>query len=122
MGITQKGDWKKTTDFLKKVVPLDVDLSKYGRMGVEALRSATPVRTGRTAASWTYSIEKTQYGVAIQWNNTNVNKGVNIAILIQVGHGTRNGGYVQGIDYINPALQPIFEQMANDIFKEVSAK
>lgn len=122
MGITQKGDWKKTTEFLKKVVPLDVDLSKYGRMGVEALRSATPVRTGRTAASWTYSIEKTQYGVAIQWSNTNVNKGVNIAILIQVGHGTRNGGYVQGVDYINPALQPIFEQMANDIFKEVSAK
>lgn len=124
MGIQQKGDWHKTTEFLKHIVPLNVDsvLHKYGKMGVDALRANTPVRTGRTANSWFYEIVREKGYTSIQWSNSNVNKGVNIAILIQMGHGTRNGGYVVGRDYINPALQPIFDQMADDILKEVSAK
>lgn len=124
MGIIQTGDWRKTTDFLKHITPLKVDsiLDKYGRMGVQALKAATPVRTGKTASSWFYEIVKNQNETSIQWSNSNVNKGVNIAIIIQMGHGTRNGGYVVGRDYINPALAPIFDQMADEIFKEVSAK
>lgn len=124
MGITQTGDWSRTTNWLNKLVPLHVDsiLDKYGKMGVDALRANTPVRTGKTANSWFYEIIKNQNETSIQWSNSNVNKGVNIAIILQMGHGTRNGGYVVGRDYINPALAPVFDQMADDLFKEVSAK
>lgn len=116
-----KGDYKKTERFLEKLlngVRLG-SLDKYGRMGVEALRSATPVDTGLTADSWTYTIERTKDGTGVVWSNTNVQNGVNIAIILQYGHGTGGGGYVVGRDYINPALRPIFDEMANSAWKEV---
>lgn len=95
-------------------------LDKYGALGVRALSSATPVRSGRTASSWYYKIKETSSGPQIIWSNSNVNKGVNIAVIIQYGHGTRNGGYVQGIDYINPSLRPVFQQIARDVWEAAS--
>lgn len=95
-------------------------LDRYGQMGVEALSSATPVRTGATASSWTYEVEQSNGQMSIVWSNNHQNKGVNIAVILQYGHGTRNGGYVRGIDYINPAIQPIFEEIANSVWKEVT--
>lgn len=93
---------------------------KYGKMGVEALRSATPVRTGKTANSWSYEIHKTNGEMSISWSNSNINKGVIIAVILQYGHGTRNGGYVKGTDYINPAMKKTFQRLADDIWKEVT--
>ena len=95
-------------------------LDKYGRMGVEALREATPKDTGKTANSWDYIIEETRDSVTITWTNSNENRSVPIALLIQYGHATRNGGWIQGIDYINPALKPIFEQIAKSAWEEVA--
>ena len=95
-------------------------LNEYGKQGVELLRDATPVDTGKTATGWDYEIEVSSQGVSLYWVNNNVNEGVPIAILIQYGHATRSGSYVQGIDYINPALRPIFESMATKLWKEVS--
>lgn len=95
-------------------------LDKYGKRGVEALRDMTPVDTGLTANSWFYEIIQNENGVSVVWNNSNVNDGVNIALILQTGHGTRNGGYVVGVDYINPALQPIFNELAEAAWKEVS--
>ena len=118
----QKGDFSKLTSFLeraKEAIKLG-DLDKYGREGVAALSSATPVRTGLTANSWYYEIERQNGSVSITFNNSNVNKGVPIAIILQYGHGTRNGGWVQGRDYINPAIQPIFDEIANNAWKEVT--
>lgn len=119
-----KGDFKKTEDFLKSANTKGIKsiLSSYGQMGVEALAAATPKRSGKTAASWTYTIEESKGSVSIVWSNTNVNDGVNIAVLIQYGHGTRNGGYVKGIDYINPAMRPVFEKIADGAWKEVVSK
>lgn len=118
----QKGDFSKLTSFLEKAkeaVKLG-DLDKYGREGVAALSSATPVRTGLTANSWYYEIERQNGSVSITFNNSNVNKGVPIAIILQYGHGTRNGGWVQGRDYINPAIQPIFDRIAKEAWEEVT--
>ena len=95
-------------------------LDKYGREGVEALSAATPVDSGKTASSWKYDIEHSSRGASISFSNTNINKGVNIAIILQYGHGTRNGGYVQGRDYINPAIQPVFDRIVNEAWKEVT--
>ena len=95
-------------------------LNEYGKQGVELLRDATPVDTGKTATGWDYEIEVSSQGVSLYWGNNNVNEGVPIAILIQYGHATRSGSYVQGIDYINPALRPLFESMATKLWKEVS--
>ena len=95
-------------------------LNEYGKQGVELLRDATPVDTGKTATGWDYEIEVSFQGVSLYWVNNNVNEGVPIAILIQYGHATRSGSYVQGIDYINPALRPLFESMATKLWKEVS--
>lgn len=119
-----KGNFKKTEDFLKHADTKGIKsiLSSYGQMGVEALAAATPKRSGKTAASWTYTIEESKGSVSIVWSNTNVNNGVNIAVLIQYGHGTRNGGYVKGIDYINPAMRPVFEKIADGAWKEVVSK
>ena len=118
----QKGDFSKTESFLKKLRKLDLDsvLRKYGELGVQALASATPVETGKTAASWDYKIEKGKGVVTITWTNSNVNNGVPIALLIQYGHGTGTGGYVQGRDYIKPAILPIFDQLADPLWKEVT--
>ena len=112
-----KGDLGKTSGLLHRLTALRFHhkLEHYGRAGVEALRSATPVDSGKTADAWDYEISDN----AIYWTNHNINQNVNIAILIQYGHGTGTGGYVEGIDYINPAIRPIFEQMANEIWKEV---
>lgn len=95
-------------------------LNEYGKQGVELLRDATPADTGKTATGWDYEIEVSSQGVSLYWVNNNVNEGVPIAILIQYGHATRSGSYVQGVDYINPALRPLFESMATKLWKEVS--
>ena len=118
----QKGDFSKVTRFLeraKEVVHLG-DLDRYGREGVAALASATPVDTGLTANSWRYEIVNKKGVVEISFNNSNIQNGVPIAIILQYGHGTRNGGWVQGRDYINPAIQPIFDRIANDMWREVT--
>lgn len=96
-------------------------LEKYGQEGVRALSSATPVDSGKTASSWTYKIERTPSRTIISWLNTNVNEGANIAILLQYGHGTGTGGFVQGRDYINPAMQPIFDMIAQEAWREVTS-
>lgn len=118
----QEGDFSHLTSFLEKsleTVHLG-KLDKYGKMGVEALASATPVDTGKTASSWYYKIEQNRSGVSLIFCNDNVTpEGTPIAILLQYGHATRNGGFVQGIDYINPAIVPIFEQIADDAWREV---
>lgn len=116
------GDFSKTTKFLERAKRGDYlkVLDKYGKEGVKALSSATPVDSGTTANSWSYKIEKGNSSAKISFLNSNVNKGVPIAIILQYGHGTRNGGYVQGRDYINPAIQPIFDQIANEAWKEVT--
>ena len=118
----QKGDFSKLTKYLeraKEVVKLG-DLNKYGREGVAALSSATPVDSGKTASSWAYKIERKNGSVVISFHNSNIQNGVPIAIILQYDHGTRNGGWVQGRDYINPAIQPIFDKIANDAWKEVT--
>ena len=118
----QKGDFSKLTSYLEKAketAKLGV-LDKYGREGVAALASATPVESGKTANSWVYKIERTKGSVSLSFYNTNVNNGVNIAIILQYGHGTGTGGYVEGIDYINPALRGVFEEIADAVVTEVS--
>ena len=118
----QKGDFSKLTSFLeraKETVYLG-DLNKYGRQGVAALASATPVDTGKTASSWSYKIENNNGSVSISFENSNIQDGAPIAIILQYGHGTRNGGWVAGRDYINPAIQPIFDQIVNEAWKEVT--
>lgn len=118
----QKGDFSKLTRFLeraKEAVHLG-DLDKYGRQGVAALSSATPVDSGLTAKSWYYEIENKNGSAIIKFNNSNIQNGVPIAIILQYGHGTRNGGWVEGRDYINPAIQPIFDEIANEAWREVT--
>lgn len=118
----QKGDFSKLTSYLEKTketAKLGI-LDKYGREGVAALASATPVESGKTANSWVYKIERTKGSVSLSFYNTNVNNGVNIAIILQYGHGTGTGGWVQGRDYINPVIQPLFDKLANEAWKEVS--
>lgn len=117
-----QGDFSKLTSFLEKAkeaVKLG-DLDRYGREGVSALASATPVDSGLTASSWFYKIEHKNGSVSISFHNSHINKGVPIAIILQYGHGTRNGGWVEGRDYINPAIQPIFDKIADDAWREVT--
>lgn len=120
--LKNKGNFSKTTNFLKRITKLDYKsiLSKYGKMGVDALAKATPIDTGLTASSWSYEIVEDDGGATIYWKNSNVVKGVSIAVILQYGHGTGTGGYVEGIDYINPALRSIFEGIADDAWKEVT--
>ena len=115
----QKGDWKKSRKFLKQCSELDLDaiLDQYGREGVEALAKATPKATGKTAASWSYGVTKGKDRITITWRNANIVDG--IAVILQYGHATRNGGYVEGVDYINPAMRPIFERIAARAWGEV---
>lgn len=114
--------YRKTNSFLERTKEAFKAgrLDNYGRLGVEALEAATPRDTGKTAASWYYTIERTKNGESVVWRNSNFEEGYPIAILIQYGHGTGSGAYVKGVDYINPAMAPIFEQIANDMWKEVS--
>lgn len=122
--ITQKGDFKKTVSLLNRISEKAFieKVAKYGEEGVEALRAATPRRTGKTAESWSYELYLNDAAntLSIIWSNSNVNKWANVAVLIQYGHGTRGGGYVQGIDYINPAMEPVFQKMADELFREVT--
>lgn len=121
ISIKVKGSTKRTEAFLRKSKKLNFsNLDQYGVMGVNALASATPMDTGVTASSWDYKIIKEDGKVRIVWTNSNVVKGQQIALLLQYGHATGNGGYVVGRDYINPALQPIFDDMANNAWKEVT--
>lgn len=118
----QKGDFSKLSSFLekaKRAVRLS-DLDRYGREGVAALASATPVDSGLTASSWSYEIENKNGAISISFHNSNIQNGVPIAIILQYGHGTGTGGWVEGRDYINPALQPIFDKLANDAWREVT--
>ena len=117
-----KGDFSKTSKFLKRAKSGDYMkvLDKYGRAGVAALASATPIDSGITAASWYYEIERGSGTTKLVFGNANVNDGVSIAIILQYGHGTGTGGWVQGRDYINPAIQPIFDQIAEDAWREVT--
>ena len=117
-----KGDFSNLTRFLeraKEVVHMG-DLDKYGRAGVEALASATPVDSGETANSWYYEITNSNGSAKITFNNSNIQNGVPIAIILQYGHGTGTGGWVEGRDYINPAIQPIFDKIANNAWREVT--
>lgn len=118
----QIGDFKKTDKFLRRLGEGEYlkGFQRFGEAGVRALQEYTPKDTGKTAASWSYSIDKTKNGLAISWNNSNVNQGVNIAVIIQYGHGTSSGYYVEGIDYINPALEPVFDALAKDAWEEVT--
>ena len=119
-----KGDLKKTSDFLNRVLGNEYLINvadKYGKKGVEALSSATPRRTGKTAESWYYEVHVQDGLISIQWLNSNLGQGwAPIALLLQTGHGTRNGGWVEGRDYINPAIQPIFDEMAKEAWREVT--
>lgn len=118
----QKGDFSKLNRYferLRETAKIGV-LDKYGRAGVAALSSATPTKTGLTASSWYYEIKRQNGSVSLEFFNSNVQKGVPIAIIIQYGHGTGTGGWVEGRDYINPAIQPIFDQLANEAWKEVT--
>lgn len=126
INFTHKGNFNRIEALLSRAIHIRpivrMILEKYGRKGVEALREATPKDTGKTADSWTYEIEEDGHGtMKIVWSNTNIIDGwVPVAILLQYGHATGNGGYVQGVDYINPAIKSIFDQMASDAWKEVS--
>lgn len=117
------GKLKKTEKFLSKMSRFDIRriLNKYGEEGVHALAENTPVRSGETASSWRYKVNINNSIATVTWSNTHVEKGVNIAIILQYGHGTRNGGYVQGIDYINPALKPVFNALAEEAWMEVTS-
>lgn len=117
------GKLKKTEKFLSKMSKFDIRriLNKYGEEGVHALAENTPVRSGETASSWRYKVNINNGIATVTWSNTHVEKGVNIAIILQYGHGTRNGGYVQGIDYINPALKPVFNALAEEAWMEVTS-
>lgn len=117
----QKGDFSKLTRYFERVkekVKIG-NLDKYGQEGVAALSSATPVRTGLTANSWYYKIEQSKDSVTLSFHNSNIQNGVPIAIILQYGHATRDGGWVEGRDYINPAIQPIFDRIAEEAWKEV---
>lgn len=120
--IESQGDWKLTRNWFDRMTKLDLALimNQFGKEGVSALKAATPSRSGETAASWNYEVSRKGNNWKITWTNSNVNKGANIAVLIQYGHGTRNGGYVVGRDYINPAIRPVFDKIAAKAWKEVT--
>lgn len=127
--LSSKGDFKKTFEYLNKSNGLfgrvansimESKLNKYGQKGVDALKEATPFDTGATAYSWYYEIERTDDSISIIWSNSNENRTIPIVILLQYGHLTKNGYRVEGIDFINPALKPIFDDLADEIWKEVT--
>ena len=118
-----KGNFRNTERFFdqaRKATPRQI-LERYGQAGVTALAAVTPVDSGETAAAWSYEIVQNSDGYSIFWNNSHINQGVNIAVILQYGHGTGTGGYVEGIDYINPAMRPLFEQLADEAWREVTS-
>lgn len=119
----QKGDFRKFSRYLERVkeaARIGI-LDKYGAEGVKALSAATPVGSGKTASSWYYEIRRSNGSVKLEFLNSNINEGVPIAIILQYGHGTNNGGWVEGIDYINPAIRPIFNKIAENAWREVTS-
>lgn len=121
---SSKGDWSKTNSFLERALNLIKlgELDKYGRLGVSKLAAATPKDTGETANSWYYKVVREQGRVSVQWLNRSQNNGIPIVILIQYGHAFQNGVYVEGIDFINPVMKTIFNDLADNIWKELTAK
>ena len=121
ISVRNTGNFQKTDRFLSGLIGVHYmrKLKKYGEKGVAALRGATPKDSGKTAESWSYEITQEPGRTAIYWKNSHVENGVNIAVILQYGHGTRTGGFVEGIDYITPAIRPIFKEMADEVWKEV---
>ena len=122
--IKHSGSFKKTTKFLDFVFDgkyITNKLNIYGEKGIEALKNATPVDTGKSAASWDYKIDRNKYSTKITWTNDNMGGSVPVVILLQYGHATKNGKFIKGIDFINPAMKPIFEEIADDIWREVTS-
>lgn len=120
--VRQKGSFSKTIRYMtrvKKAINIS-DLDRFGKEGVAALASATPIDSGETASQWYYEIERGKESATISFNNSNIQNGVPIAIILQYGHATRNGGWVSGRDYINPAIQPVFDKIAEEAWKEVT--
>lgn len=120
--VRSKGDFDKTTKFLEKVIvydPVEV-LTKYGEIGLEALKNATPKDTGKTSESWYYKVEAGKHETSLVFYNSNIQDGVRVAVILDVGHGTGSGGYVRGQDYIDPSIRPIFNDIANAAWKEVT--
>ena len=122
ISFTQKGSFKNTEKYLSHLQKADLFavLGKYGSLGVNALSNATPTESGLTAASWSFTIQQRPGYYSIRWHNSHIESGVPIAVILQYGHGTGTGGYVEGRDYINPAIRPIFDQIANEAWKEVT--
>ena len=121
ISVSSRGGFSKTEAFLRRARDLKIQiLRRYGEEGVRALSLATPKDTGETASSWYYQIKEDKTSTTIEWLNRHVEDGVPIAVILQYGHGTNGGGYVEGIDYINPAMRPLFEEIANSVWKEVS--
>lgn len=123
IAFTHEGDFDKTIKFLKHITDNDIAniLQQYAQQGIDALASATPIDTGLTALSWGYEIVRTKNSIIIHWTNDNIVDGIPISVILQYGHGTRNGGYVQGRDYINPAIRPVFDQIAEAAWREVKS-
>ena len=119
---TSVGSFNKTFTFLERLQggKMFDNLNSYGQRGVDALAASTPVETGETSHGWGYQVAKRRGGVSISWFNTHNEDGVNIAVIIQYGHGTGTGGYVQGRDYINPAMRPIFDKILDDVWRQVT--
>ncbi len=116
------GDFKNTTKFLEKARKLSIQqiMERYGQEGVKALQAATPIDTGETASKWGYKVSTGRGSSSITWTNDSINDGIPIVILIQYGHGTKNGGYVSGVDFINPAIQNVMDKLADSIWEEVT--
>lgn len=123
LSVSHRGNFNKTERFFAAMKRDDIfrALDAYGRAGVEALAAFTPVDSGITASSWNYEIVKERGRYLVRWTNSSINQGVNIAIILQYGHGTGTGGYVQGRDYINPAMQPIFDVLTEEVWKAVTS-
>lgn len=116
------GDWNDTFRFLERCQSLETNkiLNDVGRRGVEALKANTPLDTGLASSSWGYVITSSESGLTIEWHNYDIEGGYNVAILVEYGHGLHQGGYVRGRDFINPAMQPVFDYMAEEVWKEVN--
>lgn len=121
--LSKNGSFEKLTKYMFRIKDTAKIkcAEKYAEKGLEALRVATPKDTGNTANSWSYTITRARGKITIQYANSNVNNGVNVAVLLQLGHGTGTGGYVTGVDYINPALKPVFSDLANEAWKEMTS-
>ena len=120
--VLSKGSFRKTNSFLERArekMHIGI-LNDYGRMGVEALKNGTPRDTGETADSWYFTIDRDKNGATITWHNDNIVDGANVALLIQYGHATTSGTFVEGIDYINPIMKPVFDKIAEEAWEELN--